>query len=308
MFIPNNSLNNNNIQNPIASPTVTTNYIALVDSAGCKHTEQHRVDVYSVPKTDSVKTTVAICGSTQGTATIVAPVGSPNSYTVNGMVQSTPTFSNLAAGTYTFALSNAFGCSYTSPKAFTIRDTNLAKAAFYPSPSIGCAPLTVVCQNMSNNISNVTNAYVWYANGDSATTQNFNYTFLDSGKYTITLLAYETYRNCSDTISYTIHATYCPPDSFNLSVPNIFTPNNDTKNDTWEVSVYNYQYTLNNFECTIYDRWGKKVFYANDINSSWSGKDETAGTYFYIINYKATGNSQGSIKEETLKGFLELIR
>ncbi|MBS1646908.1 MAG: gliding motility-associated C-terminal domain-containing protein, partial [Bacteroidetes bacterium] len=308
----NNSLNNDTVINPIANPTVTTNYIALVDSAGCKHTEQHRVSVYSTPITDSVQTTLGVCGGNPATATIIAPVGSPNSYTVNGSVQHSPTF-NLAPGTYTFALSNAFGCSYSSPKKFTVKDTNLAQAAFYPSPSTGCAPLTISCQNMSNNKANVTNNWVWYTNGDSSISQNFHYTFLDTGVYKISLLAYQNFRTCSAITSQIISVGYCPPDSFSLAAPNIFSPNGDGINDAWQPIIHNYQYSLNSYQCTLYNRWGNKVFTNNSLTPGWSGKAPNgeaapAGTYFYIIHYKATGNSQGTVQENSLKGFIELIR
>ncbi len=308
----NNSLNNYTITNPIASPTVTTNYIALIDSNGCKHTEHHRVNVYTTPKTDSVKTTIGVCGSTQGTATIVATIGSPTSYTVNGMVQTTPTFTNLVAGTYTFALSNAFGCTYTSPKSFIIKDTNLAKAHFYVTPASGCEPLIISCTNLSNNPNNVTNSYTWYVNGDSATTPNFNYTFTDTGTYTLTLLAYETLRKCSATFTQTVSVKACPPDSFSIVVPNIFSPNGDDINETWQPTVHNYQYTVNNYSCVIYDRWGIKVFETNNIAEAWSGRSTSgtacsAGSYFYVLGYKATG-SGGEVKEDKLKGFMELTR
>jgi gliding motility-associated-like protein len=308
----NNSLNNYNIPNPIANPTVTTTYIALVDSNGCKHTEHYKVPVYTTPKADSAKTTIGICGSMSGTATIITTAGSPTSYTVNNMIQSSPTFTNLAAGTYTFALSDNNGCNYISPKAFIIKDTNLAKAVFYPTPTSGCEPLSVYCANFSNNISNVTNGYVWYVNNDSATTTNFNYTFTDTGTYTITLLAYETIRSCSATTTQTFLVKDCPPDSIHITVPNIFSPNADGINDTWQLIVYNFNYTVSNYECLIYDRWGIKVFETNNINTAWDGKTtsgmpSSAGTYYYIIKLMAA-NSKGASEARDFKGYLELVR
>jgi gliding motility-associated-like protein len=313
---PGNSLNHYNIPNPVANPTTTTTYIALVDSNGCKHTEHFKVNVYTTPKTDSVKTTIGICGSTAGTATIVATIGSPTSYTVNGIVQSSPSYTNLAAGTYTFALANNFGCTYTSPKAFIIKDTNLAKARFVVTPTSGCAPLSVNCTNYSNYTGTlynpVTNKYTWYVNGDSATTTNFNYTFTDTGKYIITLFAYETLRKCSATTTQTIIVKDCPPDSIHLTVPNIFSPNADGINDSWQIAVSSYQYTVNSYSCVIYDRWGIQVFETSNISEAWSGRTtsglpSSAGTYFYIIKLNAT-DSKGVSENKDFKGYLELVR
>ena len=309
---PGGTLNNYTIKNPVGSPTTTTTYVALVDSNGCKHTEHHQVMVHTTPKTDSIKTTIAICGGLGSTASIFAPVGSPSVFTLNGISQSSPVFSNLTAGTYTFSLSNAFGCSYQSPKVVVIKDTNIATAKFYVNPSAGCEPLTVSCINTSNYQYNVTNANSWYVNGDSANTQNFNYTFTDTGTYTITLFAYETFRKCGASISRTVTVKYCPPDSIKITVPNVFTPNGDGINDTWQLILYNYNYTISNYQCAIYDRWGIKVFEADNISNEWNGKNTSglacpSGSYYYLIKLTQT-NSKGSSEEKEFKGFVELIK
>ena len=158
---PNNSLNNYGIPNPVANPTVTTTYIALVDSAGCKHTEQYKVNVYTMPITNSAITNPAVCGgSAGGTATVVVTAGSPTSYTANGLVQNNPVFTHLTTGTYTYAISNSFGCTYTSPNTFIIKDTNIAATSFSFNQLSNCAPATV---ELNIQIQNTT-AQEWYMN------------------------------------------------------------------------------------------------------------------------------------------------
>jgi gliding motility-associated-like protein len=62
-----------------------------------------------------------------------------------------------------------------------------------------------------------------------------------------------------------------------------------------------------NYECLIYNRWGKLVFSSTDIKLSWDGKingnpaDE--GTYFYII--KCSGVVGAEIKKQ---GSVNLFR
>ena len=307
-----NSLSSYTISNPIASPTITTTYVALVDSNGCKHTEQHQVFVHTSPKTDSVKTTIGICGSLGGSANIIATIGSPSIYTLNGISQSNSLFTNLAAGTYTFSLSNLFGCTYRSSKSFTIRDTNMAFSKFSIDQITGCEPLQVTCKNLSNFFNTVTNSYVWYINGDSTTTTDLNYTLIDTGLYTITLFSYETLRNCGAVSSRTVSVKYCPPDSIKITVPNVFTPDGDGINDTWQLIIYNYNYTISNYQCAIYDRWGIKVFDSSNISEAWTGKSTSglscsAGSYYYLIKVTVT-NANGSSEGKEFKGFLELIR
>lgn len=80
-------------------------------------------------------------------------------------------------------------------------------------------------------------------------------------------------------------------------IPNIFTPNNDGSNDTWE-------FNLNEGSiCIIYNRWGNKIFETNKNIIKWDGRTTsgepcTDGIYFYTIQ-TAT---------ENYKGFIQLIR
>ncbi len=90
-----------------------------------------------------------------------------------------------------------------------------------------------------------------------------------------------------------------------VTIPNIFTPNDDGKNEFFGLTS---NHILNDFELIIYDRWGLKVYESNDYLTFWNGKylqhgkDCTDGTYFYIIKYScATENKK-------LHGFLTLMR
>jgi len=77
-----------------------------------------------------------------------------------------------------------------------------------------------------------------------------------------------------------------------LIIPNLFTPNNDSSNDFFEI-IYsgNEDYALE-----IYNRWGARVFKNNDKNILWDGKvnnlEDTDGLYYYSLyigNEKHTG-------------------
>ena len=92
-------------------------------------------------------------------------------------------------------------------------------------------------------------------------------------------------------------------------VPNIFTPNGDDINDSWQITVSSGQLSIINYQCTIYDRWGIKVFettnHATGFDGhSTSGLTASEGTYFYVLTY-----TDGKTNEnKMLKGFLELVR
>jgi gliding motility-associated-like protein len=76
---------------------------------------------------------------------------------------------------------------------------------------------------------------------------------------------------------------------------NAFSPNGDFVNDVWSI---NSSFLFEDTEVTIYNRWGKKVFYSLAYKNDWDGKnrydvDLAEGVYFYVIKLK---NGYDSIK------------
>ena len=125
-----------------------------------------------------------------------------------------------------------------------------------------------------------------------------------STTYTLSLKdsCFTTYSNVTITVD------YCQ--SPIVVVPNIFTPNADGINDAWQPLIQNPLDMLN-YQCTIYDRWGIKVFNVSAplINIAWdghntSGLECSVGTYYYVISY-IDGKTN---EQKNLKGFLELVR
>ncbi len=94
-------------------------------------------------------------------------------------------------------------------------------------------------------------------------------------------------------------------------IPNYFSPNKDNKNDRFRI----YAKSLNQFEISIYSRWGKLVYEYSGKFAEWKGWDGTikgkgdapADVYFYILRARGWEQSppqkfQG--KEYTGKVFL----
>jgi gliding motility-associated-like protein len=87
----------------------------------------------------------------------------------------------------------------------------------------------------------------------------------------------------------------------NPVVPNVFTPNGDGVNDTWQVkNLAEY----NDCVLNIYNRYGQVVYqckgYARDWDGSSNGKPLPAGTYYYVIDLK--------INVKPLSGFVDILR
>ena len=55
-------------------------------------------------------------------------------------------------------------------------------------------------------------------------------------------------------------------------IPNAFSPNNDGKNDRWEILEIN---RFNEARIKIFNRWGVLVYKANPFFGSWNGESNT---------------------------------
>lgn len=109
----------------------------------------------------------------------------------------------------------------------------------------------------------------------------------------------------SDTIC--IDKEECPI----YELPNVFTPNGDGFNDTFEPKHVQLS-IIEQFKIVVFNRWGNVVFETTDPLLDWDGKDRhtrldcSQGTYFYICDL----SYQGVTGTETmrLQGSITLIR
>ena len=90
-------------------------------------------------------------------------------------------------------------------------------------------------------------------------------------------------------------------------VPNAFSPNEDSRNETIKPMLV-CESLIDNYEYLIFNRWGQMVFRTNNFEESWDGnfggEKQLIGTYFYTIKYTI----QGRERERSLHGDITLIR
>ncbi|CAG4997577.1 hypothetical protein DYBT9275_01804 [Dyadobacter sp. CECT 9275] len=103
--------------------------------------------------------------------------------------------------------------------------------------------------------------------------------------YTVTVTSVN---NCTSTASTSVNVV----DQF--YVPNIFSPDGDGKNDTFQISNIKDQI----LSISIYDRWGMLIFHSNGYEVPWNGdyngQKVQPGSYPYIIRSK-TASYKGEI-------------
>ncbi|HXC03991.1 MAG TPA: gliding motility-associated C-terminal domain-containing protein, partial [Bacteroidia bacterium] len=244
------------------------------------------VDALPVPVISGNK---IICA---GDSALITAAGG-NTYLWNPTGATTPSIYIRNGGTYTVMVSNSCG---TTSSSFNL-NVNTITCNFSSGPDTGSAPLPV---NFADHSTGTPVSWSWnFGNGSTATGQNPEYIFPSSGTYTVTETVTDSLGcRSSSTTLVVIHdqASW-------IVVPNIFTPNGDGVNDTWQVSYQNLQ----DFDVKIFDRWGVELAHLTSPGESWDGHTVAGnmasdGTYYYILT--ATG---GDGKKYTLTGYTMLL-
>ncbi|WP_179223089.1 T9SS type B sorting domain-containing protein [Pontibacter ummariensis] len=87
------------------------------------------------------------------------------------------------------------------------------------------------------------------------------------------------------------------------SVPNIFTPNNDGKNDSFGLQG---AAEMKGYALQVFDRWGKRVFRSSESVLDWNGEGAPGGVYFYVIRFDC--GEERKVVSRVVKGSLTLMR
>ncbi len=100
----------------------------------------------------------------------------------------------------------------------------------------------------------------------------------------------------------------CIDKCYYYRLPNVFTPNNDGKNELFVPYPYNF---VEKIELKIYNRWGNLVFETTDPDINWDGTDFKTGqklsdgVYYYLCDVYERRLSGLEIRH--LNGFVTLI-
>ena len=163
------------------------------------------------------------------------------------------------------------------------------------SPVGGFAPLHVSFTSSANT----KNVYWDFNDGTTSEELNPVHVFYEIGVYEVALTV--TNRKGETFITTTEIEV---KEGATLTLPNVFTPNNDRVNDYFVVKGSK----IKEFNIKILTRSGKVIFESNDINQSWDGKDLSGNdmvTGNYVVIVIAKGNDGKQFEE---KKIVNLIR
>lgn len=189
-------------------------------------------------------------------------------------------FVNVAPETTQTYFIGAKGCDTTVCIPLTVNVLNKPFADFETEYKIDCKGVHVDLTNLSTDA----NSYIWNLNGHTETETDASYDLGFNSSFTFSLIAINN-NLCKDTIiqQYNLNAFQ---NYLNLTVPNVFTPNNDGLND--ELGTITNTDLSDCFSISIFDRWGLEMFSSKSILEKWdgrtnSGKKAPQGTYFYVL-------------------------
>lgn len=193
-------------------PTTTSSYIVSVtDMNGCSKPPQV-ITVAVTPSLSISGFSVTQCAGAQVTLypTISSPgnggpydfawsTGQTFSATSTSSVSFMTNSSSPASSQYTVTIDDK--CTIPTGSAVFTVNVNQLPVIDFTAPSIGCAPLSVTLTGTSNN---PTDVFTWMSdkNGNlGQATPSLYHTFVDSGKYAITLTVFNPITNCSNSLT-----------------------------------------------------------------------------------------------------------
>lgn len=250
------------------------------DDNGCIDEESFVLDILPIPIVD-LGPDVSMCPTGQTVLDATTP-GVSYSWSDNS---TGPTLTVTAPGSYWVEITEN-GCTNSDtvevsiflPPTFTLgNDTTVCDPPFPITPSQSYA------------------AYLWQDGSTSAI-----FTVSEPGTYSVTVTDVD---GCSGSAEIVV-GNGCQPE---ISVPNVFTPNDDEVNDDFFVVASN----VDNFNMIIINRWGQVVREFTSATDTWDGKlangqPASDGVYFWKLTYSYVENTEEISEEKS--GNVTLIR
>ncbi|NJN77014.1 MAG: T9SS type B sorting domain-containing protein [Saprospiraceae bacterium] len=282
-----------------ATFTVTANglyHVLITNTQGCTTTDSIVIDYFAPSLSNGLPIDTIICADTDWLMDATVPNGVQYQWQDGS---TNPTFRVINAGNYSVTITNSDGCTIDYSTIVSVQ--NLPENALYlPTDTIMCEgnPITL------NATTEFATDYIWQ--GESAFyAQNLPHdsTFIVTypGFYNVNIANY--CGSFTQFIEVAEEDCGCYP-----YIPNAFTPNNDGRNDDFQIYA---NCILQDFEMNIYDRYGGRVFISNNIDDKWDGTTRGQkvhnGVYVWTITFRAE-NAKGEIESRTMSGDVTVIR
>ena len=202
-------------------------------------------------------------------------------------------FTSVGQQNIALTVTGTNGCSATSsPITITVYPTPVADFSA-SSYTISMIDGDSIVSFYNQSTPDVVSWYWDFGTGETLSTNqpspSYGYPFTNGGNYTTTLTVYNSF-GCSDVITKEIIVE----PYFTFYIPNVFTPDSDGKNDTF----FGLGIGIVDYEITIFDRWGEKIFESNNIEKGWDGRAKGGAeiaqqdVYVWKVNLKDIFNKK----------------
>jgi gliding motility-associated-like protein len=301
-WAPTLGLNNPNIMQPVATPSVTTTYVLTAIYPGTTCTATGQITVTIAAPLDVVATS-QIQACNRGVSFAATPDGMGYSYFwvgPSGFSDTTqsPYLANAVPadnGVYSVTVVDFFdgcrGTGYTNVVIGPVAFTTLTNVTSTQTINYG--------SSVQLNADNAT-YYWWMPDDGTLNNRNISDPIATPTQNTVyTVYGIDTATGCMDSAKVLVNVIF---DS--IAIPSAFTPNGDGLNDVFKPLGMKYQSLI---EFSIYNRWGQRIFTTNNKEEGWDGTFNGVKQDMDVYNYLlivAMDNGTNKV----LKGTVTLIR
>ena len=165
------------------------------------------------------------------------------------------------------------GCTDSLIKLINIDLNPIADYSFYTSNPIDFDSLVYFTNLSENAIS-----FKW-SFGDSSFSDLANpvHIYQKSGVFDVQLTVSDS-NLCIDSVIKQIAIKL----NFNFYIPNSFTPNGNLINDSFG-PVGDIFRNCKRYKFSIYNRWGERIFFSNNVSEKWDGENAQSGLYLWHL-------------------------
>lgn len=286
---PSAGLSNTSISNPIASPSASTTYsVTVTDINGCSADTNMIVMVHPNPVVNITPSNPVICS---GELVTLQAQGNGVFNWSTGETTSTIVITPGSSGLYSVTVTDPNQCTASANTTVTVEQR--------PNANAGADETIFKGESVALNATGGNN-YFWFPSADLSCSNCANPIATPNSDVQYCVVV-SNLINCSDTDC--VFITVVP--DIHIFIPNVFSPNLDGSNDYFR--LYGNLENVKQVEVNVWNRWGEKMFYSNDIYFSWDGlyqgKRVLPGVYVYVVKLVTITDSNA----RSYKGSLTIL-
>jgi gliding motility-associated-like protein len=210
------------------------------------------------------------------------------------------TYSGYGTFTVTLIVDAGTDCEHSITTEVTVLPPDPIDLVYTISPPLPCDSSVVIDMEFTGSGADD----ITWDMGDGTILEGspVQYTYDEEGAYIITINAFQDLCDFEESAEEEIYYNFSVID-LPVIIPNVFTPNNDGKNERFRIyylgendmddlfppdrDIFDY---MSDYSMKIYDRWGVLLFDTvsgfNSWDGTYNGNDIAEGTYFFILEYR----------------------